>query len=151
MPNSQVALSGNLTADPELRITQGGAAVVSFTVAVSDGTKDNPSTSFYDVSAWRSLGENVAESLSKGMRVNVIGTLKQRTWEQDGNKRSKVEVVAEAVGPDLRWAICTVVKPERAQQSFPSPEEAGEYARAAKAAIEHPGEYAPPAPAGEPF
>lgn len=151
MPNTQVALSGNLTGDPELRITQSGAAVASFSLAVSDGTKEQPSTSFYDVSCWRSLAENVVETLSKGVRVNVIGTLKQRTWETDGNKRSKVEVVAEAVGPDLRWAICTIVKPERAQQSFPTPEEQGEYARAAKAAIENPGEYAPPAPAGEPF
>jgi len=75
-----------------------------------DGWKDGE-TSFFQVTAWRSLAENVAESLTKGARVMVYGRLQQRSWETpEGDKRSVVEVQAEEVGPSLRWATA---KPER--------------------------------------
>lgn len=152
MPNSTVALVGNLVKDPELRFTNGNTGVANFTIAVSEGTRDNPRTSFYDVTAWRELGEHVAESLSKGQRVVVFGVLQQRTWDdkQSGGKRSKVEVVAEAVGPDLRWANVVVTAAPK-QGSFPdselpSPEQRTELVNAARQAVDHPGEYR-----GEPF
>ncbi|MCZ7627775.1 MAG: single-stranded DNA-binding protein [Microthrixaceae bacterium] len=71
-------------------------------------------TSFFDIVCWRDLAENVAESLSRGTRVMVVGRLEQRSWEnQDGEKRSKVEVIADEVGPSLRWATASVSKNER--------------------------------------
>ena len=109
MANSQVSLSGNLTADPVLRTTGKGTPVVNFTVAVSEGTRDNPKTGFYDVTVWDQMGKNVADSLSRGQRVLVIGKLDTNTWvTQEGENRSKAVVVAEAVGPDLRFATAGV-------------------------------------------
>ncbi|MGA8372177.1 MAG: single-stranded DNA-binding protein, partial [Acidimicrobiales bacterium] len=72
------------------------------------------STSFFDVVCWRELAENVALSLTKGMRVVVIGRLEQRSWENDeGERRFKVEIVAEEIGPSLRFATADVQKVER--------------------------------------
>ena len=74
------------------------------------------STSFFDVICWRDLAENVALSLSKGMRVVVTGRLEQRSWEtDDGQHRSKVEIVADEVGPSLRFATVDVRRTERRQ------------------------------------
>lgn len=108
MPNSQTSLWGNLTADPTVRVTQSGQSVASFTVAINEG-KDRP-PSFVDVTAWGTLGENAAGSLNKGDRVVVVGALRQNTWETAEGKRSKIEVVAECVGPDLRFAVASVSK-----------------------------------------
>ncbi len=110
--DNQVVIVGNLTRDPELRYTPNGAALVKFSVAVSRRAKDDVSgqwkdveTSFLDVTAWRSLAENVAESLTQGSRVVVVGRLRTNTWETpEGDKRSKVEIEAEEVGPSLKWA-----------------------------------------------
>ena len=116
MPDTHVSITGNLTEDPELRYTPSGAPVANLRVAVTprvkdgDGWKDGE-TSFFQVTAWRSLAENVAESLTKGARVMVYGRLTQRSWETpEGERRSVVEVQAEEVGPSLRWATA---KPER--------------------------------------
>jgi single-strand DNA-binding protein len=112
MPNTSTVVIGNLTADPELKFINSGVPVSNFTVAVNDA-KDQP-PSFIDVVAWRDLGEHVVNSLTKGTRVLVVGRLQQRTWQdKEGNKRSRIEVVAESIGPDLRWANCTVVKAEQ--------------------------------------
>jgi len=70
-------------------------------------------TSFFDVICWRELAENVSESLKKGTRVVVTGRLEQRSWEQEGNKRSVVEINADEVAPSLRWATAKVEKTER--------------------------------------
>ena len=71
-------------------------------------------TSFFDVVCWREMAENVSESLTRGARVVVCGRLEQRSWETpDGDRRSKVEVVADEVGPSLRWATAQVTKNER--------------------------------------
>lgn len=120
MAGNTVELVGNLTRAPELRFTPNGAAVANFGLAVNRRWRNQQSneweeqTSFFDVVCWRDLAENVAESLDRGTRVVVVGRLEQRSWEnQDGDKRSKVEVVADEVGPSLRWATASVSKNER--------------------------------------
>src|SRR6266540_2735069 len=110
--DNQVVIVGNLTRDPELRYTPNGAALVKLGVAVSRRVRDDASgtwkdadTSFFDVTAWRSLAENAAESLTQGSRVIVVGRLRTNTWETaEGEKRSKIEIEAEEVGPSLKWA-----------------------------------------------
>ena len=118
--SSNVTLIGNITRDPELRFTPSGQATASFGLAVNRRwqnrqTQDwEEATSFFDVVCWRDLADNVSESLGKGSRVIVTGRLEQRSWEdQDGNKRSKVEVVADEIGPSLRWATAEVKKADR--------------------------------------
>lgn len=120
MAGNTVELVGNLTRTPELRFTPSGAPVANFGLAVNRRWQNRQTneweeqTSFFDVVCWRDLAENVAESLDKGMRVMVVGRLDQRSWEsQEGEKRSKVEVVADEVGPSLRWATASVAKNER--------------------------------------
>ncbi len=115
-----VTLVGNITDDPELRFTPSGLPVANFTVAVNrrvpkDGGWEDKLEGFFRCSCWRDMAENVAESLQKGSRVMVVGRLQQRSWEdQEGNKRSTVEVQVDEVGPSLRWATA---RPERSQRS----------------------------------
>jgi single-strand DNA-binding protein len=110
---------GNITRDPELRFTPSGQANARLGVAVNRRWQDrgsgewNEATSFFDVIAWRELAENVNESLKKGARVIVTGRLEQRTWEQEGNKRSVVEIIADEIAPSLRWATAKVEKTDR--------------------------------------
>lgn len=116
--SASVTIVGNITRDPELKYTPSGQAVVKFGVAVNRRTKKDgewvdAEPSFFDVSAWQGLAENIAESLSKGTRVVVTGRLEQRSWEQDGQKRYAVEVVADEVAPSLRWATAAVARTER--------------------------------------
>ena len=116
---NSITIVGNITRDPELRYTPSGQANVRLGVAVNRKWQDRSSgewqeaTSFFDVIAWRELAENVNESLKKGARVIVTGRLEQRTWEQEGNKRSVVEIIADEVAPSLRWATAKVEKTER--------------------------------------
>ena len=120
MPDNSVTLVGNITRDPELRFTNTGQANVTFGLAVNRRWQNRQTqeweeaTSFFDVVCWREMAENVSETLTRGSRVIVNGRLEQRSWEtQDGDKRSKVEVVADEIGPSLRWATATVTKNER--------------------------------------
>src|SRR2546423_15723772 len=121
MSENTVTLVGNLTDDPELRFTAQGAAVANFRIAVSKRIRDpqtnewkDGDTSFFRVNVWRQLAENVAESLARGTRVIVTGTLKMRQWEtQEGEKRSVVEVEASEVGPSLKWATAKMEKTSR--------------------------------------
>ena len=118
MADSTVTVVGNLTRDPELRYTTGGRAAVNFGIAVSRRYQSNgqwqEQTSFLNVVAWGGLGENLAASVTKGARVIVTGRLEQRSWETaEGEKRSVVEIVADEIGPSLRWATCEVVRNER--------------------------------------
>ena len=107
-----ITLIGNLVDDPELRFTPSGAAVASFRIASTPRTYDRASgewkdgeTLFLSCSAWRQLGENVAESLTRGARVIVSGRLKQRSYEtREGEKRTVYEVDVDEVGPSLRSA-----------------------------------------------
>ena len=99
---NQVILMGNLTRDPELRQTQSGQQVCSFSLALNRSYKDQngewqEATDYIDVVAWGPLGERVAQYMSKGRRALVQGRLQSRSWEQDGQKRSKVEVLANDV------------------------------------------------------
>ncbi len=114
---NQVTIIGNLVDDPELRYTPNGAAVANFRVAVNhrfldaSGQWKDGDTSFFRINAWRTLGENAAESLTKGSRVIVIGRLKSRSWETpEGQTRSVVEIEADEVGPSLKWATASVKK-----------------------------------------
>ncbi len=114
--DNTVIIVGNMTRDPELRFTPSGAAVANFGVAWNqkgrDGQEDR--VCFFDVTCWRQLAENVADSFQKGARVVVYGRLDQRSWETDaGDKRSKVEIVADDVAPSLKWATAEISKNER--------------------------------------
>lgn len=115
---SAVTLIGNCSRDPEIRYTPSGATVVTLGLVYNkrvknrdtDQWEDGPAQ-FFDVKCWGTLAENVAETIRKGNRIIVFGELEFRSWETDaGEKRSKVEVKAEAIGPDLRWATAQVVK-----------------------------------------
>ena len=117
---NSVTLVGNITRDPELRFTPTGQPTASFGLAVNRIWNDRQTNerkeavSFFDVVCWREMAENVAESLTKGARVVVTGRLEQRSWDgQDGERRSKIEVVADEVGPSLRWATVEVRKNDR--------------------------------------
>jgi single-strand DNA-binding protein len=95
---NRVILAGNLTRDPELRFTQSGTPVCGFGLAVNRVFSKNDEVDFFNVSAWRDLGERVANYTKKGDPVLVEGRLQYRTWEaQDGSKRSAVDVVADNV------------------------------------------------------
>ncbi len=118
--DNTVTITGNATREPELRFTPSGQAVCSFGLAVNRRWQNRQtqeweeSTSFIDITAWAQLAENAAESVGRGTRVTVTGRLDQRSWEtQEGDKRSKVEVVADDIAISLRWATATVQKNER--------------------------------------
>lgn len=133
--DNTVTITGNVTREPELRFTPSGQAVANFGVAVNRRWQNRQTqeweeaVSFFDVTAWAQLAENVAESASKGCRVTVTGRLDQRTWEtQEGDKRSKVEIVADDVAVSLKWATADVTRNERpdgARSSGANPRTAG--------------------------
>lgn len=115
---TSITVIGNLTADPELRFTPNGVPVANFTVASTPRTFDRQTNEWRDgealflsCSVWRGYAENVAESLSKGMRVIVQGNLKARSYEdRDGNKRTVHELDVQEVGPALRYASAKVTR-----------------------------------------
>ncbi len=118
--STSTTVTGNLTRDPEIRYTRDGHASTLLGLAVNRRWENREtreweeSTSFFDVVCWRELAENAALSLAKGMRVMVSGRLEQRSWEtEDGERRSKVEIVAEELGPSLRFATAEVQRNER--------------------------------------
>jgi single-strand DNA-binding protein len=118
--DNTVTLVGNVTRDPEIRYTPSGQTVATFGLAVNRRWQNRQTneweeqTSFFDVKCWAQMAENVSESVQRGTRVVVTGRLEQRSWETDtGEKRSKVEVVADEVAPSLRWATASVQKIER--------------------------------------
>jgi single-strand DNA-binding protein len=115
-----VTIVGNCTRDPEVRFTASGQARVVLGVAVNRRWQNRQTqeweedTSYFDVVCWQQLAENVSASLQKGSRVIVTGRLDQRSWEtESGEKRSKVEIVADEVGPSLRYATVMVERNER--------------------------------------
>jgi single-strand DNA-binding protein len=104
--------AGNLTDDPEVRYTESRIARTMFRVAVS-GRREQEA-SFFTVVVWRDQAEHAAEGPSKGSRVVVVGRLQQRSWTaEDGSARSTIEVVAEELGPSLRWATATTTRTTR--------------------------------------
>lgn len=128
-------ITGNLTADPELRYTQTGRPVAAFTIANTPRFPDRASgewqdgeTWFVRCSAWGDTAENIAASLSKGNAVVATGRLRCRTWEdQDGNKRVTVEMTVDDLGPSLRRAVVKVTKAtrEHAEPASPPPVASG--------------------------
>lgn len=124
MSDNTTTLVGNVTRDPEIRYTPNGQTVVTFGIAVNRRWQNKATNeweeqvSFFDVKCWSQMAENVAESVHRGTRVVVSGRLEQRSWETDaGEKRSKIEVVADEVAPSLRWATAQVQKIERSGAS----------------------------------
>jgi single-strand DNA-binding protein len=119
--DTTITIVGNLTADPELRFTPSGAAVVNFTVASTPRFFDRQANEWKDGEAlflrcnqWRQPAENVAESLTRGARVIVVGRLKQRSFEtREGEKRTIIELDVDEVGPSLRYATAKVNKVAR--------------------------------------
>ena len=113
--DNTVTITGNMTRDPELRFSQTGMPIATFGMAWNKMRQDREEgeASFFEVVCFRSLAENVAESLRKGMRVIVNGHLQYRSWESpEGETRSKVEIIANEVAPSLRWATVDVRKNE---------------------------------------
>ncbi|BCT78273.1 hypothetical protein SCMU_41150 [Sinomonas cyclohexanicum] len=116
-----ITVIGNLTNDPELRFTPSGSAVANFTVASTPRTFDRQAnewkdgeTLFLRASIWREAAENVAESLTKGMRVIVSGRLKSRSYEtKEGEKRTVIELEVDEIGPSLRYASAKVNRTQR--------------------------------------
>jgi single-strand DNA-binding protein len=109
MTEATVSFAGNLTDNPEVRSTASGIARARFRVAAS-GRREQEASCF-TVVVWRDQAEHAAESLAKGSRVVVLGRLPQRSWTaEDGSARSTVEVVAEELGPSLRWATATTTR-----------------------------------------
>ena len=117
--SNNVTLIGNLVEDPELRFTPNGVAMAKLRFAVNRRWQDRngewqEDTSFFGGTVWRDMAENVAESLTKGMRVIIVGRLQQRSWETpEGDKRSIVEVDIQELGPSVRWATANVTKSPR--------------------------------------
>lgn len=119
--DTTITVVGNLTADPELRFIPSGAAVANFTVASTPRMYDRQTGEWKDGDAlflrcniWREAAENVAETLTRGMRVIVTGRLRQRSFEtREGEKRTVVEVEVDEIGPSLRYATAKVNKISR--------------------------------------
>jgi single-strand DNA-binding protein len=113
-----ITVVGNLTADPELRYTQGGLAVANFTIASTPRTFDRAANDWKDgealflrASCWREFAEHVAGSLTKGSRVVATGRLKQRSYEtKEGEKRTSIELEVDEIGPSLRYATAQVTR-----------------------------------------
>ncbi|KHL03802.1 single-stranded DNA-binding protein [Sinomonas humi] len=121
MYETPITVIGNLTNDPELRFTPSGAAVASFTVASTPRTFDRAAdewkdgeTMFLRGQVWRESAENVAESLTKGMRVIVTGRLVSRSFEtKEGEKRTVIEIQCDEIGPSLRYSTARVNRAQR--------------------------------------
>jgi single-strand DNA-binding protein len=119
--DTNITIVGNLTNEPELRYTAAGQAVVNFVVASTPRQFDKNSGEWKDgeplfmrCNQWRQPAENVAESLTRGARVIVVGRLKQRSFEtREGEKRTVVELDVDEIGPSLRYATATVNKVAR--------------------------------------
>ena len=122
--DTQITVVGNLTSDPEMRFTQSGAAVANFTVASTPRSYNKQTQQWEDgealflrCSVWRQLAENVAESLTKGMRVIVQGNLKQRSYQtKEGEKRTSYELDVQEVGPSLTFAKAHVQRNDRPER-----------------------------------
>jgi single-strand DNA-binding protein len=120
MADNTITVTGNITRDLDLRYTPGGQPKAEFGLAVNRVWNDRNTnerreqTSFFSVVCWGSLGENAAHSLQKGARVIVTGRLEQRTYETaQGEKRERIEIVADEVGPSLRWATAQIERTDR--------------------------------------
>lgn len=139
-----ITVIGNMAGDPELRFTASGHAVANFSVAQTPRTRNQQSgewvddeTLWFRCSVWRDVAENVAETLTKGMRVIVYGRLKARSFEtKEGEQRTNWELDVEEVGPSIRWATAQVSRtPRQGQaQQAPQPAQGGSWGQPAQQA-----------------
>ena len=120
MADSSITIVGGLGRDPEIRYTATGRAKATLGVAVSRRWQNRQTneweerTSFFNVVCWGDMAENISDSIAKGTRVIVQGRLEQRSWDtEQGEKRTVVEIIADEVGPSLRWATAEVKRSER--------------------------------------
>lgn len=126
MADTSVTVVGNCTRVPEVRYSNAGKPIANLSVAITarkknaSGTWENGDTSFFDVVCFDRLAENVAESVSKGQRIVVSGALKQSSWEKDGQKRTKVEIVAEEIALSLRWDAIVPDAPKPPKAKVPA-------------------------------
>ena len=131
MTEATCTLTGNLTADPELRFTPSGAAVANFTVAASSRTLDKTTNQWRDGQAlfmrctlWRQPAENLAESLRRGDRVILTGRLRQQSFEtREGDKRTTIELDVEEIGASLKFTTLTLTKTDRGTAQAPASEQ----------------------------
>jgi single-strand DNA-binding protein len=138
-----ITVFGNLTADPEMRYTQNGLAVANFTIASTAKSFDKQTNEMKDgdplflrASVWREFAEQVAGSLTKGMRVIVQGSLKQRSYEtKEGEKRTSMELDVTAIGPDLRWASAVVTRATSGGNGGKAPAEPDSWGAVAPAGV----------------
>ena len=142
MADNTITIVGNVTREPELRFTANGRSQLTLGVAVNRRYPDRnrpgewvEETSFFNVVCWADLAENVSSSVQKGSRIIVNGRLHQRSWETENNeKRSVVEVIADEVGPSLRWATAQISRTERRGPGDSAPAQAAAPAAAGVAA-----------------
>src|SRR5580692_7849703 len=124
--DTQITIAGNLVDDPELRFTPAGKPVARFRIATTPRYRDNATGEWKDgdslfltCNVWQQTAEHVAESLTRGTRVIVLGWLRQRSYEtKEGEKRTVYEVEVDAVGPSLRNASAKVAKVSRSGGGF---------------------------------
>ena len=140
-PDAEITVVGNMVADPEIRFTQNGAAVASFTIASTPRNYDKASSEWKDgdslflrASVWREYAEQVAATLTKGCRVIATGRLKQRSYEtKEGEKRTSMELDVDEIGPSLRYSTSVVTRvtrtgsPDRRAQPEPAQPDGGWY------------------------
>lgn len=149
-----ITVIGNLTADPELRFTQSGAAVANFTIASTPRVKrgdqwEDGEALFLRCNIWRQAAENVAESLTRGARVICQGRLVQRSFEtREGEKRTVVELQVDEIGPSLKYATATVNKVTRSGSGSASYSQSPGGYQSGQAPADDPWGSAPPPPAG---
>jgi single-strand DNA-binding protein len=123
--SAKIQIVGNLTRDPELKFTTTGKALVNFSVATStsrkgeDGTWIDADVTFWNCTAWEQIAENVAESLVKGDAVTVLGTAFERSWEINGEKKSRIEVKVESVSADLKRNPVKVDRTKKSKSGAP--------------------------------
>ena len=117
MADTSVTLVGNCTRDVDLSFSNNGNAIAALGIAINNRKRDasgewvDGDPQFFDIKVFGDMAENVASTIEKGTRIIVTGRLNYSTWEnKDGDKRSKVEVIADSIGPELRWATAQVTK-----------------------------------------
>lgn len=128
-----ITVVGNLAGDPELRFTSGGHAVANFTIAQTPRSYDKTTQQYVDdetlwvrAQVWREAAENVAETLSKGMRVIAYGRLRARSFEtKQGEQRTNWELDVDEIGPSLQWATAQVNRAPRQGSSSAVPPTSG--------------------------
>jgi single-strand DNA-binding protein len=130
MSDSTITVVGNVTRQPELKFTTTGKAQTRFSVAVNRNWKNKTTgeweerVSFFDVSCWGELAENVANSLNQGNRTIITGRLEQRSWETpEGDKRSTVEIIADEVGAGLTFATAAITRTTKVSKPATAPGE----------------------------